>query len=112
MSRIVETRDPYTQGHQVRVAGLAKAIAAELGMSEHDIEGIQVAALVHDVGKMGVPAEILTKPGTLTDLEFQLIKQHSQAGYEILKDIDFTWPVAETVLQHHERLDGRATHGV
>jgi len=106
LSRVVETRDPYTQGHEARVARLTKAIAGELEMAPDDIEGIEVAALVHDVGKMGVPAEVLTKPGALTDLEFQLIKQHSQMGYEILKDIDFGWPVAEAVLQHHERLDG------
>ena len=106
MSRVVESRDPYTQGHEDRVARLAKAIARELGLAPEDVDGIEVAALVHDVGKMGVPAEILTKPGALTDIEFQLLKEHSQVGYEILGGIDFPWPVAQMVLQHHERLDG------
>jgi putative nucleotidyltransferase with HDIG domain len=106
MSRIVETRDPYTQGHQVRVDGLARAIAQELGIGESEIDGIETAALVHDIGKLAVPTEILTKPTQLTELEFTLIKEHPQAGYEILKDIDFLWPVAEMVLQHHERMDG------
>jgi diguanylate cyclase (GGDEF)-like protein/PAS domain S-box-containing protein len=106
MSRVVESRDPYTQGHQVRVAGLAKSIAVELGLRASEIEGIEVAALVHDIGKLGVPSEILTKPTRLTDTEFRWIKEHSEAGYAILKDIDFLWPVAQMVLQHHERLDG------
>jgi PAS domain S-box-containing protein/putative nucleotidyltransferase with HDIG domain len=106
MSRVVEARDPYTKGHEVRVARLARAIAAELGMRADDKEGIEVAGLVHDLGKVGIPAEILTKPGALTDIERQLVREHPASGYEILKDIDFTWPVAETVLEHHERLDG------
>jgi PAS domain S-box-containing protein len=106
MSRVVEVRDPYTQGHQERVAGLAVAIAEELGMDVAEIDGIDVAAHLHDLGKLSVPAEILTKPTALTDIEFQLIKEHSQAGYDILKDIGFARPVAEMVLEHHERLDG------
>ena len=106
MSRVVETRDPYTKGHQVRVAGLARSIAAEMGLPASESEGIEVAALVHDIGKLGVPSEILTKPTQLTAIEYEWIKEHPESGYGILKDIDFTWPVAEMVLQHHERLDG------
>ena len=102
----VEMRDPYTAGHQRRVAEIAKAIAGELGLPEQQIEGIYLASVVHDVGKVRVPAEILSKPGTLTALEFSLIKQHSQAGYDILKEVDFPWPIAQFVLQHHERMDG------
>ncbi|MEW6133755.1 MAG: HD domain-containing phosphohydrolase [Pseudomonadota bacterium] len=106
MSATVELRDPYTAGHQRRVAHLASAIAREMKMPEGQIEGLNLACLVHDFGKIKVPAEILTKPGTLDDLEFSLIKQHCQIGYEILKPIDFPWPIAQTVYQHHERLDG------
>ncbi len=102
----VEMRDPYTAGHQRRVAEIAKAIAGELGLPEHQVEGIYLASVVHDVGKVRVPAEILSKPGTLTELEFSLIKQHSQAGYDILKEVDFPWQIAQFVLQHHERKDG------
>ena len=102
----VEMRDPYTAGHQRRVAEIARAIAGELGLPEQQIEGIYLASVVHDVGKVRVPAEILSKPGTLTALEFSLIKQHSQAGYDILKEVDFPWPIAQFVLQHHERKDG------
>lgn len=102
----VEMRDPYTAGHQRRVAQIAKAIAGELGLPEQQIESIYLASVVHDVGKVRVPAEILSKPGTLTELEFALIKQHSQAGYDILKEVDFPWPIAQFVLQHHERMDG------
>jgi len=111
IGKVVETRDPYTQGHEEGVARICRLIAGEMNLSPEDAEGIEVAALVHDVGKLAVPAEILTKPGKLTDLEFQLIKAHSLRGYEILKDIDFTWPVAETVLQHHERMDGSGYPG-
>jgi len=106
VAAIVELRDPYTAGHQQRVAHLAVAIAQEMGLPQDNIEGIQLAGVVHDVGKIQVPAEILSNPGRLTTLEYDLIKQHSQAGYEILKNIDFPWPIAETVRQHHERLDG------
>jgi putative two-component system response regulator len=102
----VEMRDPYTAGHQRRVAEIAKAIAEELGLPEQQIEGIYLASVVHDVGKVRVPAEILSKPGTLSELEFSLIKQHSQAGYDILKEVDFPWPIAQFVLQHHERING------
>ncbi len=106
MGKIVEARDPYTQGHEVAVAGIAKTIAAEMDLPEDDCEGIEIAALVHDIGKLTVPVEILTKPGTLSDIEFELIKNHSRVGCEILGEIDFGWPVADVVLQHHERMDG------
>lgn len=106
LAAIVEMRDPYTAGHQRRVALLAVAIAKELQLTEEQIEGIHLAGVVHDVGKICVPAEILSKPGKLNGLEFSLIKEHSQNGYEILKTIDFPWPIAQIVLQHHERLDG------
>ncbi|HEX9781859.1 MAG TPA: PAS domain S-box protein [Opitutaceae bacterium] len=102
----VEMRDPYTAGHERRVADLAAAIGRELNLPEATVEGIHFGALVHDVGKLYVPAEILAKPRRLSPVEFELIKIHSQAGYEILKDIDFPWPIAQMVLQHHERLDG------
>ncbi len=102
----METRDPYTAGHQRRVAKLAVAIAEGMGLSPDDIKGIRLATLIHDIGKIKVPAEILSKPGRLTDTEFKLIMTHPQTGYEILKDIDFPWPVAMMILQHHERLDG------
>jgi len=102
----VETRDPYTAGHQRRVAELAAAIAREMGLPAKTVEGIHFGALVHDLGKMQVPAELLSKPTRLTKIEFELIKTHPQAGYEIVKDIKFPWPVADMVHQHHERLDG------
>jgi GAF domain-containing protein len=103
----VEMRDPYTAGHQLRVTQLACAIAKEMGLPEEQIEGIHMAGLVHDIGKINVPAEILSKPGTLNDLEFGLIKTHSQVGHNILDGtIEFPWPIAQIVLQHHERMDG------
>ena len=102
----VGTRDPYTAGHQSRVADLARAIAREIGLSDEQIDGLRMAGLIHDLGKISVPADILSKPTKLSELEFSLIKGHSEAGYDILKEIDFPWPVAEIVLQHHERLDG------
>ena len=106
MGKVVETRDPYTQGHQKGVARLSRLLAEEMGLSEEDVAAIEMAALVHDVGKLSVPAEILTKPGVLSATEFALIKVHSQSGYDILKDIDFGWPIADMVLQHHEAMDG------
>ena len=102
----VETRDPYTAGHQRRVADLARAIATEMNLPIDKIDGIRMAAAIHDLGKISVPAEILSKPTKLTNIEFSLIKTHSQSGYDILKDIDFPWPVARTVLEHHERMNG------
>lgn len=106
MAAIVEMRDPYTAGHQRRVAQLASAIAHELGLQDTQIEGLNLACVVHDVGKINIPAEILSKPGRLIGPEFSLIRQHPEAGHEILKGIDFPWPIAQAVLQHHERLDG------
>jgi PAS domain S-box-containing protein len=106
LASTVELRDPYTAGHQQRVSKLACAIARDLGMSEAQIEGLSLAGAVHDVGKVKVPAEILNKPGRLTKLEYQLTQEHVQAGYDILKGVEFPWPVAQIVLQHHERLDG------
>jgi PAS domain S-box-containing protein/putative nucleotidyltransferase with HDIG domain len=103
---VVETRDPYTAGHERRVSELATAIAAETGMAGEALEALRLAALIHDIGKIAVPAEILSKPGRLSEVEFNLIKQHPGAGFEILAAIDFGLPVAEMVLQHHERLDG------
>jgi len=103
---IVEMRDPYTAGHQQRVAQLAAAIAAEMGLPEEQAHAIHLAGIVHDLGKIQVPAEILSKPGKLSEIEFSLIKIHPQAGYDILKGIDFPWPIADMVLQHHERMDG------
>ena len=102
----VETRDPYTAGHQRRVADLARAIATKMGLPKDQIDGIRMAGAIHDIGKVSIPGEILSKPGRLTDIEFNLIKTHPQIGYEILKSIDFPWPVAQIVLQHHERING------
>ena len=102
----VEMRDPYTAGHQRRVSDLAVKIAAEMGLSLERIEGLRMACVVHDIGKIHVPAEILSNPGTLTEAEFEIIKTHPKVGFEILKGIDFPWPVAEIVYQHHEKLDG------
>ena len=102
----IEKRDPYTSGHQQRVADLSRVIAREIGLSENEIEGIYIAAAIHDIGKISLPAEILSKPVPLSDIEISLIQAHSQTGYDILKGIKFPWPIAEIVLQHHERLDG------
>lgn len=106
IASMVEFRDPYTAGHQRRVADIAVAIARVLKLPEDQIEGIHLAGVVHDVGKIRVPAEILSKPGRLSEIEYNLIKMHSQTGYDILKHIHFTWPIAQVVLQHHERVDG------
>ncbi len=103
---MVEIRDPYTAGHQSRVAALASAIASHMGLSEEQIHAIQLAGELHDLGKIQVPSEILSKPGKLSVTEFELIKVHVQAGYDVLKNINFPWPIAQLVLQHHERLDG------
>lgn len=102
----VEKRDPYTAGHQERVARLAVAIAQELGWSADQIEGVRLGAVIHDIGKIYVPSEILSRPGKLTDLEYQLIQNHPRVGYEILEGVELPWPVADIVVQHHERLDG------
>jgi len=102
----LEKRDPYAAGHQQRVARLASAIATQMGLPAEQIEGIHFGALLHNIGCVAIPAEILHRPGKLTDLQFAMVKLHPQTGYEIVKDISFPWPVAQMVLQHHERLDG------
>ena len=102
----VEMRDPYTAGHQRRVADLACRLGEVLELSEDELDGVRLAALIHDVGKMRVPTDILTNPGKLTDAEFSIIKTHSQVGFDVLKGIEFVRPVAEIVHQHHERIDG------
>ena len=102
----VEMRDPYTAGHQQRVGRLAVAIARELGLPEPQIEGLYLAAIIHDVGKIEIPSDILNKPGRLSELQLQLVRGHVQAGYDIIKGVDFPWPIAQIILQHHERLDG------
>ncbi|HUN54801.1 MAG TPA: PAS domain S-box protein [Smithella sp.] len=106
IASIVETRDPYTAGHQRRVSDLACTIAADMGLSNDRIDGLRMAATIHDIGKISVPAEILSKPTKLTKIEFNLIKTHAQAGYDILQDIEFPWPVARMVIEHHERMNG------
>ena len=106
MGKVVESRDPYTAGHQRRVASIASTIARRLGLSEDDVEGVRIAGLVHDIGKIAIPAEILTKPARLNKLEFRMVQTHPDAGYDMLQSIDFPWPVADMVRQHHERMDG------
>ncbi len=106
MGLTVETRDPYTAGHQRRVAAIARAIAIEMGLSERQVEGVCMAGLIHDIGKISVPAEILSKPGKMTEHEFGIIKSHPKVGYNILRKINFPWPIAQIVYQHHERMDG------
>ena len=102
----VETRDPYTAGHQRRVTTLATSIATEMGRLKELIQGISMAGIVHDIGKIYVPAEILSKPSRLNEVEFNMIRMHCQAGYDILKSVEFPWPIAQIILQHHERMDG------
>ncbi len=106
VSMMVEIRDPYTAGHQHRVADLARSIATEMNLSNQAIEGIRISGSIHDVGKISIPAEILNKPGQLSKEEIRVIRTHPQVGYDILKAIDFPYPVAKFVLQHHERIDG------
>ncbi len=106
ISMTVEARDPYTAGHQRRVSRLGRIIAEEMSLSHDTIDGIRLAGLIHDLGKISVPTEILSKPGRITTMEFDLIKIHSQVGYDILKKIHFPWPIADIVHQHHERIDG------
>lgn len=107
MALTLEMRDPYTAGHQQRVASLVTAIGNKMGFSEEQIQGVRLAAMIHDIGKISVPAEILSKPGLITELEFHLIRTHSKVGYDILKGIEFPWPIAQMVFQHHERIDGK-----
>ena len=106
MSHMVELRDPYTAGHESRVGNLASAIALEMGLDMDTQYGLRIAGLLHDVGKISVPAEYLTKPTKLTNAEFEVIKSHASNGFSILKNIDFPWPIAEIAFQHHERMDG------
>ena len=106
ISKTVETRDPYTAGHQKRVADIAKEIAREMNLGRDIIESVDIAGQIHDLGKIAIPAEILNKPGRINHIEFELIKMHSQMGADILKNIDFPWPISDIVLQHHERFDG------
>lgn len=115
VSAMVEIRDPYTAGHEIRVGKLASAIGRELGLPERTVEGLRIAGALHDIGKIGCPAEILSKPSRLSQTEYALVKQHSQLGYDILKSVNFPWPIADITLQHHERMDGsgypRGLHG-
>jgi PAS domain S-box-containing protein/putative nucleotidyltransferase with HDIG domain len=104
--KLVEIRDPYIGSHQRRVADLARAIAQDMKLPREKVDGIRIAALIHDIGKISTPAEILSKPGRLNEAEFELIKNHPGYAYNILKTIDFPWPIAEIIYQHHERLDG------
>jgi putative nucleotidyltransferase with HDIG domain len=106
MALAVEMRDPYTSGHQARVAELAQVIAEEINMPPEDVEGVYMAASIHDIGKISLPAEILSKPVQLTEIERKMIQAHATVGYDILKGIDFSWPIAQILLQHHERMDG------
>lgn len=106
IARIIEVRDPYTAGHERRVADLALAIAQEMHADPDTISAVKIAGMIHDIGKIAIPAEILSKPSTLSEAEYEIIHTHSQIGYQILSEIHFPWPIAEIVLQHHERLDG------
>jgi putative nucleotidyltransferase with HDIG domain len=106
LTSAVEIKDPYTSGHQRRVARIACAIAREMQLGEEQISGIRIASLLHDIGKIAIPSDILNKPGKLIQAEFLLLENHPRTGFEILKGIDFPWPVAQAVLQHHERMDG------
>jgi PAS domain S-box-containing protein len=111
MVSAVESRDPYTAGHQIRSANLALAIATEMGLPPEKIEGIRIAGSIHDIGKLSIPAEILSKPTKLSEIEFSLIKEHSLKGCEMLKDVESPWPLAQIVCQHHERMDGSGYPG-
>jgi putative nucleotidyltransferase with HDIG domain len=106
LAATVEMKDQYTAGHQPRATKLACAIAEEMGLAPEQIEGIRMAASIHDIGKIMVPAEILNKPGPLTEIQYEMIKMHPQAGYDILKGLKLPWPVAQIILQHHEKMDG------
>ncbi len=106
MVSAVEMRDPYTAGHQLRVADIARSIATEMGLAPDKVDGIRMAGTIHDIGKLSIPAEILSKPTKLTKIEYSLIQEHAASGYEMLKNVESPWPLAEIVYQHHERLDG------
>jgi response regulator RpfG family c-di-GMP phosphodiesterase len=106
MVSAIEARDPYKRGHQLRTANLAYTIAAEMGLHQEIKEGIHMAGSIHDIGNLTIPAEILAKPSKLTDIEFSMIKEHCQNGYEMLKNVETAWPLAQVIYQHHERIDG------
>jgi len=110
VASLVEKRDPYTAGHQKRVSELSVGIAKGLGMDEYQIEGIRLGGLIHDIGKIYVPGEILSKPGRLNEIEFNMIKLHTQVGGDIVREVDYPWPITQIVSQHHERLDGSGYH--
>ena len=106
VAKVMESHDPYTAGHDLRVGQIAADIAREMGWSEEKCNTLQLIGLVHDIGKMSIPSEILSKPGKLSAIEFELIKTHAENGYEILKDVEFPLPIAEIIREHHERMDG------
>jgi putative two-component system response regulator len=106
ISLTIEKRDPYTAGHQMRVSQLSVLIAKEMELDENMIEGLRLGAMVHDIGKIYIPSEILNRPGKLSDIEFMMIKTHSQVGHDIMVNVEFPWPVAEMIYQHHERMNG------
>jgi len=106
LARLVETKDPYTAGHQLRVSALAAAIYNEMGATRDQVEGVRLAGMIHDLGKISVPSDILAKPAALTKLEYEFVQTHPRSGSEILAGLEFPWPIAEMILQHHERLDG------
>ena len=105
-SNLIEARDPFTSGHQKRVAHLAVEIAKSMGLTASQIESIHLAATIHDIGKINIPIEILTKPSQLNTLEVAMLRTHPQTGYDILKPLSLPWPISKIILQHHERLDG------
>jgi len=111
LSRVIEIRDLYTVGHQQNVSRIARRIGQEIGLDHDTIEGLRVGSTLHDIGKVGIPAEILAKPAKLTPTEYELVKAHSTMGYSVLREISFPWPVAEIVHQHHERIDGSGYPG-
>ena len=111
ITKVVETRDPYSIGHQQRVSKLATAIAQEIRLPRDKIEGTKIASLVHDIGKVNLPTEIISKPSKLVEVEFNLIKNYPKVGYDILRKVDFPWPIAEIVLQHQEKIDGSGYPG-
>lgn len=106
IAKAVAVRDMYTGDHQTHVTELSAAIAKEMGMSEFRIQGLRLAAAIHDLGNLNIPSDILNKPGKLSDIEFEMIKTHPEVGSEIIKEIDFPWPISEIILQHHEQMDG------
>ena len=106
ISKMMELRDPYTSGHQSRVSEISVLIAQTMGLDKDQVEGIRIGAIIHDIGKIKTPSELLSKPRKLSDIEYQLIKEHAKSGYNLLKDVEFPWPIANIAHQHHERIDG------